>query len=51
MVSGGWCSPGAPLPSFNLVPFKRRWHALSGEYAPDSARAGGSPIVDESGKC
>ena len=27
------------------------WHALSGEYAPDSSRAEGSSIVDEPGYC
>ena len=54
----------AALPSSNLVPFGRGWHArgrgyccgepgsaLSGEYAPDSARAEGSSIVDEPGEC
>ena len=54
----------APLPSSNLVPFGRWWHArgrgpcrgepriaLSGGYASDSARAEGSLIIDEPGKC
>ena len=54
-----------PLPSPTLVPFGRWWHArgrehcrgepagsaLSGGYAPDSARAEGSSIVDEPGEC
>ena len=53
----------APLPSSNLVPIERWPHAkgrehcrgvpgsaLSGRYAPDSARAEGSSIVDEPGK-
>ena len=53
----------APLPSSNLVPFGRRQHArgrehchgepgsaLSGGYAPDSAWAEGSSIVDELGE-
>ena len=52
------------LPSSNLVPFGRWWHArgkgrgrgepgraLSGGYAPDLARAEGSSIVDEPGEC
>ena len=58
--------PGAraPLPSPNLVPFGRWRHtrgrdhcrgepgsALSGGYAPHSARAEGSSIVDEPGEC
>ena len=56
-----WC---APLPSFNLVPFGRWRHArgrkhsrgepgsaLSGGYAPNSARVEGSSIVDEPGEC
>ena len=69
MVGWGWCSPRAPLPSSNLVPFGRWWHARgrghsrgkpgkeqqrstgSGEYAPDSARAGDRSIVDEPGEC
>ena len=62
----GWLRivfPGA-LPSSNLVPFGRwryardRGHcrgepgsALSGKYAPDSARTEGSSIVDELGEC
>ena len=54
----------APLPSSNLVPFRRWWHArgggysrgepgsaLSGGYVPYSARAEGSSIVDEPGEC
>ena len=54
----------APLPSSNLVPFGRWWHARSrehcrgelgsailGGYAPDSARAEGSLIIDEPGEC
>ena len=54
----------APLVIFNLVPFERWRHArgrencrgesgsaLSGRYAPDSARAEGSSIVDEPGEC
>ena len=54
----------APLPSSNLVHFGRWRHArgrehcrgepdgaLSGGYAPDSARAEGSLIVDEPGEC
>ena len=54
----------APLPSSNLVPLGRwpdargREHcrgepgsALSGGYAPDSAGAEGSLIVDEPGEC
>ena len=54
----------APLPSSNLVPFGRWWHArgrglcrgepgcaLLGGYAPDSARLQGSSIVDEPGEC
>ena len=53
-----------PLPTSYLVPFGRWWHArdtghcrgepgsaLSGGYAPDSARAEGSSIVDEPGEC
>ena len=53
----------APLPSSNLVPFGRGWHArgrehcrgepgsaLSGGYAPDSTKAEGSSIVDEPGE-
>ena len=53
-----------PLPISNLMPFGRWWHArgrehcrrqpgsaLSGGYAPDSARAEGSSIVDEPGGC
>ena len=52
----------APLPSSNLVPFERWWHArgrghcrgepssaLSGGYTPNSARAEASSIVDEPG--
>ena len=52
----------APLAISNLVLFGRWWHvrgrghyrgepgsALSGEYAPDSARLEGSLIVDEPG--
>ena len=53
-----------PLPSPNLVPFgrvaarERRGEycrgepssALSGDYAPDSAKAEGSSIVDEPGE-
>ena len=27
LVGRGWCPPGAPLPSSNLVPFGRGWHA------------------------
>ena len=57
--------PGARLfPSPNLVPFGRGRHArgrehcrgepgstlLSGGYAPDSAKAEGSSIVDEPGE-
>ena len=42
----------APLPGSNLVPFGRcGGSALSGEYAPDSAKAEGSSIVDEPGEC
>ena len=54
----------APLPISNLVPFRRWWHArgrgycrgepgnaLSGGYAPDSARLEGSSIVGEPGEC
>ena len=54
----------APFPSSNLVPLGRwrlardRQHRrgkpgsiLSGEYAPDSARAESSSIVDEPGEC
>ena len=44
------------------MPFGRWWHlrgrgycrgkpGLSGEYAPESARVEGSPIVDEPGEC
>ena len=54
----------APLPSSNLVTFgrvaarerqgalsRRAWYsALSGGYAPDSAKAEGSSIVDETGE-
>ena len=53
----------APLPSPNLVPFgrvaarerrgalsRRAWLSLSGGYAPDSAKAKGSSIVDEPGE-
>ena len=53
----------APLPTSKWAPFGRWWYAigmghcrgrpdsaLSGEYGPDSARAEGSPIVDESGE-
>ena len=53
-----------PLPSSNLVPFGRRWHArgrghcrgepgsaLLGGHAPDSARVEGSSIADEPGEC
>ena len=28
----GWCSPGAPLPSSNLVPSRRWWHAKDRGY-------------------
>ena len=54
----------APLPSSNLVHFGRWWpargrehcrvepgSALSGGYAPESARAVGSSIVDEPEEC
>ena len=60
MVGRGWCSPGARLPSFNLVPFESRGRghcrgkpgsSLSGRYAPDSVRAKTSSIVDEPGDC
>ena len=53
----------ASLPSSNMVPFERWWHArgrehgrrepgsaLLGGYAPDSAKAEGSSIVDEPGE-
>ena len=63
MVGGG-VPRCAPLSSSNLAPFGR-WRratgreycrgepgsALSGGYAPYSARAVGSSIVDESGEC
>ena len=62
MVGRGWFPRCAPLLSSNLVPFGRWWHARdkghcrgklgsSSEYAPDSARAEGSSIVDEPGEC
>ena len=54
----------APLPSSNLVHIERWRHARgrghcrgetgsaqSGGYAPDSAKAEGSSIVDEPGEC
>ena len=54
----------APFPSSNLVHFGRWRHAkgrkhcrgepgsaLSGEYAPDSARAEGRSVVYEPGEC
>ena len=64
MVGGGWCSPGARLfraPIWCPTRGGGKREAggtvaeslaatLSGGYAPDSARAEGSSIVDEPGE-